>query len=639
MSLYSPCRSLAVAVLFVLLGYSATLAQGLPRNVTIVSVTGPHLANGQDQATVTIYVRDRAGRPVSGVPIYVEVGQGAINPRVGDLLLHLKATSLGAGVYTTSFASPLPGTFLVAANAPETHETGFATVIFVPVAPALPSATTRLTAGQQLELPIEPLEDDTAKKCAAFFDDFDNSLNDRILDQIRRELEKKVADGTATDEDKRRLDEIKNILQAIKDTKPLGHLLIDRNAKMANIQRLERKVNDGTASEDEKRKLDELKRTLRELKEKITNKKKEVAKSIKLLSDLQIALFRKHFEEGGQIKFDRIQTCMELFDNFKLTDEKNFFDKIRLVVRGPDSPLAYMVWPKYAECIIEGGFQPPLPPETVNFWRQMFKILVKGFFIVMRTGFTGEEDEATGEIKPPPKMLTDQQVADLRAQIDNLNENQLKDKLIDATEEAKDLKLLMAQRQIEMMPGHSLLATIEGSTNPGGEGLVSEVNQLVHLAQEGTGLFGYGVDAGGRAYALVGEVNGEQVSFTITGLAAMAGYGVATFSKSPATLYEGTIEPGRITGTFEGKESGLLGGVEGEFEWRGVFTLENLADVDKNGIVNRTDVEFVASKLGTKAGDMHFDQRADITRDGRVDLMDLAMVAQNVGRNLGPVGG
>jgi hypothetical protein len=127
---------------------------------------------------------------------------------------------------------------------------------------------------------------------------------------------------------------------------------------------------------------------------------------------------------------------------------KKFDDPVRDVVNGPDHPIAYLRWAKFAECMIDSDIDKEI-------WTKLLKSLTKGFFIVMRTGFN-----------PPgvnrPKMLTDEEIKKLREEIDKLTTAQeLKDKLMEGVKEAKSKKIVSAQRQIEMMPGLAMSAAVQ----------------------------------------------------------------------------------------------------------------------------------------------------------------------------------
>jgi len=565
-------------------------SQIVPKNIEVMA-TSPHLADDKDRSVVTIRVTDDGNQPVRDALVFVEAASPAINLRVCHFAVYLKAENLGNGFYRTSFTSPLPGPVVVTASDLKSDASGFATVQFESVPGAVSSASKDVTALAN-------------ENCIAFFDDLDNATYPPIL-------MKRVQDGTATDQDKKVLDAVNKVMRE------LLQCLVDLEKRIAN------KLDQ---TEEQKKKLDEL-------KEKIKKLKMDLKTELKRLSDVQIGLFKKHFPDGaGGIDFAKVQECMELFDNFKLV--KDFNDPVRKVLDGPNSPGAYRYWTKFAECMIDSDIDKEI-------WTKLLKTLTKGFFIVMRTGFN-----------PPgvnrPKMLTDEEIKKLRDEIDKLTTaQQLEDKLMEAVKEAKTNKIVSSQRQIEMMPGLAMSATVQSFSANNANALPAKVtantlptnatDQLLYLAQNGTSLFGYGIDRGGRAYTILGTVEGSRASFTVAGLATLAGFGVASFTDCPSTLYEGKIEPGKITGTFVGSADGFREGIEGSYRWSGSFVLENVTDVNKDGMVNQTDLQIVTKHLGARQGDALYDLSVDVDRNQVINLMDLTMVGQNIGRNLGPI--
>ena len=62
-----------------------------------------------------------------------------------------------------------------------------------------------------------------------------------------------------------------------------------------------------------------------------------------------------------------------------------------------------------------------------------------------------------------------------------------------------------------------------------------------------------------------------------------------------------------------------------------VISIQAMADVDGNGMVDGQDLLAVAGAIGTQPGD---NPPADINRDGVVDVFDLALVARYFGQEV-----
>ena len=62
-----------------------------------------------------------------------------------------------------------------------------------------------------------------------------------------------------------------------------------------------------------------------------------------------------------------------------------------------------------------------------------------------------------------------------------------------------------------------------------------------------------------------------------------------------------------------------------------VISIQEMADVDGNGIVDHLDLQAVAGAMGTQPVDS---AREDVNRDGVVDVLDLALVARYIGREV-----
>lgn len=56
----------------------------------------------------------------------------------------------------------------------------------------------------------------------------------------------------------------------------------------------------------------------------------------------------------------------------------------------------------------------------------------------------------------------------------------------------------------------------------------------------------------------------------------------------------------------------------------------NRADINRDGVVNVTDLSILLSNYGR---DKHFNHKADINKDGRVDITDLSILLTNYGQS------
>lgn len=569
---------------------SASLALCVPSAgaAVLISATTPHRADGVDRSMVVVRVRDATGLAVTNASIELEVRAPHFMTQATQLALRRELFHRGNGEYAVTFPWPFEGPVVVIARNRTTAEAAVTIVTFLGPALLQPPVldTPNVLADDVVAL-------DLAGDCKKFFDELDNEFFPPILA-------------------KRAADEADRAKQAA---------LLDRLADMTSVGGL-------VESEKEREKFVARGGVPNPADTALFAAAKAAAKpSFQRISDAQEMLLKKYF--GASVDFNKVQSCMELFNNFGLVDD---FDKAvdkfmrlrqlladlaaeadparraaiaqaiqaigRFIVNGPDASEAHIRWAKFANLAVELNVSDTL-------WRTMKAITSKGSAITVKV--LSDNDDTKPGIQP--KRQPDAVIDTLRTEYDPLrpkegdSDAEKKRKIEEIEKKLENLfKDILGGKTLAQLPGLDGTDTLAALIVPGGclhgqMRLTGPVTSAVALASIDGELFGFGSDNAGRAYVARGRVAGSQVDFVVQG------WGMSPNVGAAITLYRGTAVNGRLTGVLEGFGTGSFGGPEDTCEWSGTFTVapRRQADMDGDGDVDRVDVNTILTARNVPA--------------------------------------
>jgi len=90
-------------------------------------------------------------------------------------------------------------------------------------------------------------------------------------------------------------------------------------------------------------------------------------------------------------------------------------------------------------------------------------------------------------------------------------------------------------------------------------------------------------------------------------------------------LYEGAYEQ-RRTFKVKREQQEIPASVWDEFQ--------RMGDVNRDGIIDETDITLIRDRFGAKVGEPNYDPIYDLNQDGVIDVKDIVMAAENYGKTI-----